>query len=273
MRDQMDDINTVWRDPERLRAPAFNIIGNLYYVGNRDVSSHLLASDQGHILIDTGFSSTVPLLLDSIRYLGFEEQDIELIVNTHAHEDHAGGNRRMLEATGARSAIGRRDVKTVEAGTELTCGHYMYGVEHFDTYHVDIPLEGGEEFQFGDSVLRVHSTPGHTPGTCSYEIPVNYRGRELTAFLFGGPGQWTFQREHRCQGYEGDMEDYARSLDYLSGIEVDVPLGAHPGQNRALDKHRKMKSCSGENPFIDPGHWPRFLSGLVESFDSVPRGG
>ena len=264
-----DGINELWREPDALRVPPFRIMGDLYYVGNRDVSSHLLTSDEGHILIDTGFATTVPLLVESVRSLGFSERDIELILNTHGHEDHAGGNRRMIEATGAENAIGRRDVETVEEGTEMTCGYYIYGVESFETYEVDMALDGGEEFIRGDNRVRVHNTPGHTPGTCSYEIPLGHEGEELTGFLFGGPGQWTFRRRNRSQGYEGDMDDYRRTLDYLKGIDVDVPLGAHPDQSRTFEKHEAALSGSETNPFIDPDHWERFIGRLEENFRLV----
>lgn len=263
-------VNDAWRHPDRLRVPAFRMIGNIYYVGNLDVSSHLIASDEGHILIDTGFATTVQLLIESIRSLGFSEKDVKLILNTHGHEDHAGGNRRMIEATGAKSAIHRRDVETVETGTELTCGYYIYGVEEFETYDVDIPLKGGEEFRSGDAVVKIHHTPGHTPGTSSLEIPIQHHGRKLKAFLFGGPGQWTFQKIHRIQGYDGDMEDYARTLSYLKNIDVDIPLGAHPGQNRTFEKYKAMKTDpEAPNPFIDPDHWTKFLQQLQDNLDSV----
>ncbi len=258
-----------WRYPNDLKAPAFRMIGNIHYVGNLDVSSHLIAGSQGHVLIDTGFATTVPLLLESIRSLGFHERDIELILITHGHVDHAGGARRMAQATGAPVALHRRDVQTVETGSELTCAYFTYGIEDFETFKVDRVLRGGETLRLGDVIVRVHHTPGHTPGVCSYEIPVEHGGKRLTACLFGGPGQWTFKKENRSQGYEGDLAEYRRSLDYLQGMKVDIPLGAHPGQVRTFQKYEAMKSNPrGQNPFIDPGHWPSFLGRLRENLAS-----
>ncbi len=263
-------VNEAWRNPENLRAPAFHMIGDIYYVGNRDVSCHLISSDEGLVLIDTGFATTVPLLIDSIRSIGFDEKEVSWILITHGHEDHAGGTRRTKEATGADVFVHEGDVSTVEAGTELTCGYYIYGVEEFETFKVDRPLKGGEELRLGDALIKVHHTPGHTPGCCSYEIPVKHEGRKLRAFLFGGPGQWTFKRENRSQGYKGDMEDYGRTLEYLSNIKVEIPLGAHPGQNSTLGKYENARlDPEGANPFIDPGHWTTFLERLQKNFQSI----
>jgi metallo-beta-lactamase class B len=267
-----DGINEAWRDPEKLRIPPFWMIGGIHYVGNLDVSSHLISTQEGLVLIDTGFATTAGLLIESIRGLGFSERDVELILITHGHEDHAGGARRMKEATGAPVAIHAGDVETVEHGTELTCGYYVYGVEAFETFEVDRVLRGGEVLEMGNVEIRVHHTPGHTPGCCSYEIPAVDRDGSLRAFLFGGPGQWTFRRSNRSQGYEGDMNDYAETLDYLERFEVHVPLGAHPGQTRTLEKRQSAAEKGySPNPFIDPDHWPRFLGDLRGRFESLLR--
>jgi metallo-beta-lactamase class B len=86
----------------------FCIAGNLYYVGNRDVSSHLIDTGEGLILLDTAFPQTVYLLLESIRRLGYDPDDIHTIVHCHGHYDHFGGTRALVELTGARTAL--RDV-------------------------------------------------------------------------------------------------------------------------------------------------------------------
>jgi hypothetical protein len=78
--------------------------------------------------------------------------------------------------------------------------------------------------------------------------------------------------ESRVQGYPGDMEEYRRTLDFLGTIEVDVPLGAHPGQNRTMEKMAIAQSNpDGPNPFIDPGHWPGFIGGLKQRFMALER--
>ncbi|MBU7003976.1 MAG: MBL fold metallo-hydrolase [Theionarchaea archaeon] len=272
MRPRLYKVNESWRNPEGLRAPAFKMIDPIYYVGNLDVSCHLIETVEGLVLIDTTFANTAHLVLDSIGSLGFDATDIVRILITHGHEDHAGGVRRILEATGASVSIHERDVDTVEKGTELTCGYYVYGVEEFETFVVNEPLVGGEVLEFGNVAIKVHHTPGHTPGCCSYEIPIEHEGERLTAFLFGGPGQWTFRPEDRVQGYPGDMDEYRRTLEFLGSIEVDVPLGAHPGQTRTMEKMAMAQSNpGGPNPFIDPGHWPTFIGSLRERYMALEQ--
>src|SRR5882724_7592759 len=69
----------------------YRIAGNLYYVGANDVTSFLIATPDGLILIDGGFAETVPTIRDSVRKLGFKMEDVKILLNSHAHFDHAGG--------------------------------------------------------------------------------------------------------------------------------------------------------------------------------------
>jgi metallo-beta-lactamase class B len=257
-----------WARPlEQLRAPAFRIIGNIYYVGNREVSCYLMTSNDGHILIDTAFANTVPLLLDSIQLLGFNPKDIWLILHTHGHVDHTGGTRRTVETTGAETALHRGDVETVEQGTPLTGAYYVYGIEGYETFSVDRPLEGGEVFEVGGTAIRVHHTPGHTPGVVTYEMKVPYKGDTMTAALFGGAGQWTFEPANRSQGYPGDIGDYGRTLEFLKTLEVDVPLGSHPDHTRLFEKWiASWKTPRPEDPFLDPTGWRAEIEKREQSF-------
>lgn len=261
--------NFIWKDLDKLRVSPFHIADNLYWVGNHDVSCHLVATTDGAILIDTGFGATVPLLVESIQVLGFTLSDIRYIVNTHGHEDHCGGNRRMVELTGAKTCIHERDVETVEKGTPLTCAYYMYGIEEFQTFKVDVPLKDGDVISLGGRQVEVLHTPGHTPGGCTFRMRVEMDGRKLWAVLWGCPGQWAFGPEHRSQGYPGDFADYARSLERLWKLEVDIPLAAHPGQYKMFDKADRARAGEKPNPFIDPEGWTEWLRLSEESFQKL----
>ena len=80
----------------------FRIMGNLYYVGASSVTVFLIVTPDGHILIDGGFPETVPLVRKSIAQLGFELDDVRILLNSHAHFDHAGGLAQLKKLTGAR---------------------------------------------------------------------------------------------------------------------------------------------------------------------------
>ena len=61
-----------WTEP----FPAFRIAGNLYYVGSKGLASYLVATPQGHILINSDLEANVPLLRTSVESLGYKFSDI-----------------------------------------------------------------------------------------------------------------------------------------------------------------------------------------------------
>src|SRR5690349_5675028 len=81
---QSDPTWRSWNQP----VEPFRIIGNIYYVGASDVTSYLITSPSGHILLDGGFTETAPMIRDNIRKLGFKPEDVKYLLNSHAHSDH-----------------------------------------------------------------------------------------------------------------------------------------------------------------------------------------
>jgi len=260
-------------EPWGLQAPAFAIADSLYYVGNKDVSCHLIKTDAGIVLIDTAFAETTYLLTESIRSVGFAPDEIDLIIHSHGHVDHCGATRRIKELSGATIGLGEQDVGTVENGTSYTCAEYIYGIDIFETFKVDKPLKHGDSIDMGDMVIQIHHTPGHTPGVMTYTFEVEIDGERFTAGLFGGPGLWPLQDQHRQEnGYPGNRQDFVKSLEYLKNLDVDVWLGAHPAQNDTLGKYERLQKREKPNPFIDPAGWKKFISGLQSDIQEILAG-
>ena len=262
-----------WKEPWKLQAPAFQIAGVLYYVGNRRVSCHLIKSSSGSVLIDTAFSQTTYLLTESIRSVGVDPKEIATILHTHGHVDHCGATRRLKELTGASVALGAPDVETVERGTPLTCAERVYGMNDFETFPVERPLKHLDSMNIGGTAILCHHTPGHTPGVVTYTFDIEAEGRKLTAGLFGGPGLWTMRDEHRQeQGYPENREDFTKSLKYLKTLDVDIWLGAHPGQNGTFEKYERLKGGESPNPFIDPAGWKAYIGKVEADFRKMCGG-
>jgi metallo-beta-lactamase class B len=98
-------------DAWNARREPFRIFGNTYYVGVAGLSSILVVSDKGHILLDGGLPQSAALIDQNIRSLGFRLQDVRLIVTSHEHFDHVGGVAALQRASGAivaSSPVGAR---------------------------------------------------------------------------------------------------------------------------------------------------------------------
>src|SRR6185369_16556717 len=94
----------------------FRIIGNIHYVGTNDLACYLFTSPSGHILLDTGFEESGPIIRANIQSLGFKLQDIKIILSSHAHYDHVGGQADMKRDTGALVYASAADAVILESG-------------------------------------------------------------------------------------------------------------------------------------------------------------
>jgi metallo-beta-lactamase class B len=94
-----------WEEP----TDPVQIAGPLYFVGTVGLGAFLFATPDGHMLFNTGMPSSGPMIVESIRRLGFKPEDIRLLINGHAHVDPAGALAYMKEVSGAQLAIMKED--------------------------------------------------------------------------------------------------------------------------------------------------------------------
>ena len=98
----------------QLTLPGFKIFDNLYHVGVGTVSTWLIPTTAGLIMIDSSQEPYVDHVLDNIRNLGFDPKDIKYILIVHGHLDHFGGAARIKELSGARVGLTEADWKMVD---------------------------------------------------------------------------------------------------------------------------------------------------------------
>ncbi|HEV2122348.1 MAG TPA: metallo-beta-lactamase, partial [Chloroflexota bacterium] len=176
-----------WRSESQrggqLPAEPFRIAGNLYYVGANDVTAFLLTGPKGHVLIDGGYPGTPPLIIDSIKKLGFRIDDVEILLNSHAHFDHAGGLAALKAASGAQLWVSERDAPAVESGGARDPTLPLrfladIGLLSYPAVKVDRTFKDGETIRLGPIELTAHVTGGHTRGCTSWSFSVIDRGRK-----------------------------------------------------------------------------------------------
>jgi hypothetical protein len=137
--------------------PPHKIVGNIYYVGTRTLSSFLVVTPQGNILIDSTYERNVPTIEKSVKELGFKFTDVKILLGNHAHGDHQEGDFLVKEMTGARVMAMAEDVPALRA---IKPG----GKEH----PIDQELHDGEAVTLGGTTLVAHLTPGHTRGCTTW---------------------------------------------------------------------------------------------------------
>ncbi|MEO6750578.1 MAG: metallo-beta-lactamase, partial [Chthoniobacteraceae bacterium] len=167
--------------------PPHRIAGNLYYVGSQDLASYLVATPEGHILINSSLEESVPLIRASVEKLGFKFADIKILLISHAHSDHCAGSAEILRLTKARHLVMEGDADAVENGGAKKLPSGLSDYTQFPPAHVDRKLKDGDEVKLGGAVLVAHLTPGHTRGCTTWTMQVMDDGKPLNAVIIGSP--------------------------------------------------------------------------------------
>lgn len=244
----------------------FRIAGNLYYVGASDVTSFLLTTPEGHILLDGGFEQTVPIIQANVKKLGFRLEDVKILLNSHAHLDHAGGLAGLKELTGAKLLASAEDAVLLAAGGK---GDFRYGDElPYPPVQPDRIVKDGETVTLGGTTLTAHLTPGHTKGCTTWTAKVKDGGKPLNLVfvcsLSINPGVSLTDSPK----YPRIAEDYRRTFQVLESLPVDVFLHSHGQFFRMAEKAERARKGETPNPFIDPAGYRAHLRQVKEKFDT-----
>lgn len=153
-----------WNEPQE----PFQIHGDTYYVGTRGLAAVLVTSPEGHVLIDGGLPDSAPLILENIATLGFDIADVEVILNTHAHFDHAGGIAALQEASGARVVATPESASAMRQGSGIEGDPQRDHLLEFPAVATVEEIGHGETLEIGPLALTAHVTPVHSPGGTSW---------------------------------------------------------------------------------------------------------
>lgn len=251
----------------------FRIAGNLYYVGATGVTAFLLTGPEGHVLIDGGYPETAPLIMASIATLGFDIHDVKLLLNTHAHSDHAGGLRALQEASGADLWISEGDADVIAAGGagDRTLGPFQLlgflGLGRFPAARVDHRFTDGTRIRLGPIELTGHVTAGHTPGCTSWSFPVRDGDRELLAVDICSLTLLPFVSLIEPETYPGIRSDYERSFRVLRSLPADIFLGSHASWFSMKRKLRERADAQNPvDPFVDRAGYLDFIDRAEQRF-------
>ncbi|MGA9773374.1 MAG: subclass B3 metallo-beta-lactamase [Blastocatellia bacterium] len=256
---QADETSRLWNRP----VEPFRIIGNVYYVGATEVSSFLITTPKGHILLDSGFAETVPLIQANFKKLGFKIEDVKILINSHAHYDHAGGLADLKELTGAKLMTTEADAVLLASGGK---GDFRWGDSlSYKPVKADRLLRDNDRVELGGITLTARLTPGHTKGSTTWMMQVEEAGRKFDVIFAGSisaPGYKLIDEPN----YPGIIGDYDYTFQLLKSLHCDVFLGPHGSFFSLLDKAARLKQGEKNNPFIDPKGYRDFIEGSEKAF-------
>lgn len=243
----------------------FKIADNLYYVGTAGIGAYLIATPQGHILIDGAMPGSAKDIEASITKLGFASAQVKILVNTHAHFDHAGGLADLKRDTGATLSASAGDKVALETGKYP--GSEDVKAFDFAPVTVDRILKDGDTVSLGGAVLTAHLTPGHSAGCTTWTFPVMIDRASRQAMIYCSTSVAANRLVSKTKGpqYPGIVVDYEKSFAKLKTMKADIFLAPHAEQFGMAEKRAEL-AAGGPNPFIDPGLLQKTVAASEKAF-------
>ena len=219
-----------WNDP----FPPHHVMDNVYFVGTKELASFLIITPQGHILMNSNYESSVPVIRASVEQLGFKFSDIKILISGHAHPDHVEGDAMVKQLTGAQVVVGRLEVPAVK---EFRPG----GKEH----PIDRIVDEGDSVTLGGTTLTAHVLPGHTKGCLAWSMDLKEDGKTYSCFR-----RVQLERSvppvRRKQRLSGNRRRLPGDIQEGPHIARRVFLSSHSSFYGLAQKYPKLRSAAQE---------------------------
>jgi metallo-beta-lactamase class B len=253
--------NPEWTKP----FPPFRMIANVYWVGTYDLSTYLITTPQGHILINTGLAQTVPQIQAGIEQLGFKLADVKILTATHGHFDHVAGLAELKRLTGARVIMSAEDVELLESGGKADFRFGEDPAARFEPVAVDRRIKDGEKIELGGMVLTAHHHPGHTKGATSFTFDVRENGKTYRVGIVNMPGINPGVRVTGMPKFPEIGAAYEQTFHAQKEMKIDIWLASHAGQ---FGMHTKYQPGDPYNPdrFVDPDGFQKSIGRLEKTY-------
>lgn len=246
----------------------YRIHGNTWYVGSRGLSSILVTSDAGHVLIDAPLAQNAAAIEANVRALGFRVEDIRVILNSHAHHDHAGGIARLARDSGADVRASAASTRALRSGGDDPDDPQHGSADRYAPVKVAATFADGEVVRVGELALTAHLTPGHTPGSTSWSwrsceqadcLDIVYAD-SLTALTAGSYRYSDAAHPERLAGFR-------RGLDVVAELPCDILVTPHP-EASGFDERIARRGAGDATALVDRDACRRYAEGARERLDA-----
>jgi metallo-beta-lactamase class B len=243
----------------------FRVIGDVYYVGSAGLSAWVIKTPKGLILLDVGVPENAGMVEKNVRALGFRLIDIKILLNSHAHFDHAGGLAKLKADSGALMVASAGDRYALEKGVYPGSenNHFL----DFPPVKVDRVIGDGDTVSLGGVTLTARITPGHTAGATAYLMPVTEAGVRHEVIFFPSASVAANRLAPNPQ-YPGIVADYRKTFARLKTIDADVYLAPHAEFFDLVGKRAAM-GPGKPNPFVKPGEFQAAVAQFEKDFEAA----
>jgi len=252
-----------WRQP----FDPVKVVGNVYYVGTHGLSSFLIVTPEGGIIIDSGEAESVPFIRANVEKLGFRLSDVRLLLAGHAHYDHVGGLAALKALTHAKVVAMDADRQALESGVDRSA----LGDAGWTPVALDRVIKDNDTVALGGVTLTAHLTPGHTQGCTTWTMDATENGKKyLVAFLCSVTVNDSVHLVGNTR-VPDIATQYQRTFRVLRDLKADVFVAEHGSAFDLEAKAARVRAGSTTNPFVDPDGYKRFVDESQRAFEKRLR--
>ena len=222
--------------PDWYAAPA-KVFDNLYFLGTQSLNAWAVTTSGGIVIIDPLYDYNVEAeIIEGLRALGLNPNDITHVLVSHGHGDHYGGAQALQRRFGATVLLSAPDWDLMLAGSRGQPKPTR-----------DVTVTDGQTLSIGDTQLTLVLTPGHTPGTISTLVPVRDGGRSHVAALWGGTAM-----RHNAEFYDQYIAGARKFSAAAAEARADVVISNHSIFDAADEKIAALatRAAGDPHPFV-----------------------
>jgi glyoxylase-like metal-dependent hydrolase (beta-lactamase superfamily II) len=198
----------------------------VYQIGGPDISHSqdcmIFLVDIGNkesVLIDCGAGNSFEILIQNIKTIGLESENLKALILTHCHIDHIGGAWKFKDKFNIRTIAHEKDAEAIESKNNPKTAASWYGVDYKPVSLDHTLFSDLETMELGDVTFNCLHTPGHTPGSISVYCDIKEK-----RILFGQDIHGPFD-----PSFESDIEKWMQSMEKLLALEADILCEGHFG--------------------------------------------
>jgi metallo-beta-lactamase class B len=256
------------RNPEwTVSQKPFRLYGNAWYVGTHGLASILITSDKGHVLIDGALPEAAKEIAANVKALGFRVEDIKVILNSHAHFDHAGGIAELQRLSGAKVWASPWSAKVFAQG-ELPDDPQFGSLEPVAKIANVSVLKDGQTVRVGPIELVAHFTPGHTTGGTSWTWKSCEEERGAPArclnMVYADSLSAVSAPKFRFTGKADLLKQFDKSFATLTSVPCDILVSPHPSASKFWERVDARDSQGKRDALLDPSACDMYVAAFRE---------